>query len=376
MMKPTILFSCLLFCLGSQAQFGKKTLRAIEKQAGHLPADTLIISQMSVEVGAQRDSLFGKTTVNGLPGWGRYFVNLEGAFAPTAPVSGKYLDDEVAPFIQVGIYKIAMSSNEVSNKEYREFVNWTREHRPDQVQAVLIDTMGWMRFSLMSAPMMNYYHHHPAFDDYPLTNVSHQQAKLYLEWLTQQYNSSPKRKYKKVVFRLPTEAEWMYAYIGEESDYMATYRGYFRKENGQLTANFILYPPVSQLKLQDSTFLEATDSTLNLGWVSNHHTTSKLDTISYTLHHKSRVLTLVYLNDAFSGTMYTTPVKSYWPNSVGIYNMAGNVAEFVAEEGIVKGGHWNTTGFYLKPTSRETFLDQPSASPTRGFRWVMEVIEE
>lgn len=372
-----ILFACLLFCIKSEAQFEKKVLRNLEKMAVFLPVDTLIISTNSIVVGSNLDSLFGKTVVNGQPGWSQYGVNLDGAYHPVMLTEGSGFSYQIPPYIQHKVGGVYICQTEVSNKAYQDFVTWTHENHPEQVPSVLLDSQNWNSVGFRNSPMMDYYHHHPAFENYPLSNVSHQQAKLYLEWLTNQYNSSPARKYKKVVFRLPTEVEWMYAYLGNTSEYGATYGGNFRRPDGKITANFILYSPVTQILLQDSAYVQSSDPALQVSWSWSAFTTNKKDTFNTYRTFKPKILTFSSAGFEGSGNMdYTTPVKSYWPNGFDIYNMAGNVAEFVAEEGIVKGGHWNTTGFYLKPTSRETFLDEPSASPTRGFRWVMEVIEE
>lgn len=376
MMNQLFLISILFCSLVSSAQFDKKTLKTIEKQAVFLPVDTLIITSSSVGVGANIDSLFGKTVVNSATGWGRYHVNLEGGKPPKPIQDGTGFKREMPSYIQNKVGGNAVSRFEISNKEYRMFVDWTRQNNPTRLAHILLDTFGWKRMLGAGELFGIYYHSHPAYNDYPVVNISHEQAREYLVWLTDQYNNSPNRKYKKVLFRLPTEAEWMYAYLGKESEYMATYKGFYRKENGQLTANFVLYTPESQIKLQDSTYLLSSDTSLKMEWQSSRHTTMNYDTFSYTFTYKPEIFTLPGFSHQENWGMYTSPAKSYWPNSAGLYTMAGNVAEFVAEEGIIKGGHWNTTGYYLKPTSRETYLGNASQSPTRGFRWVMEVIEE
>ena len=75
------------------------------------------------------------------------------------------------------------------------------------------------------------------------------------------------------------------------------------------------------------------------------------------------------LNDA---SMITEPVKFYFPNDFGLYNICGNVAEMVQEKGIAKGGSWRSPGGDVQVKSRVHF-----SKPTRdiGFRFFMVLIE-
>lgn len=72
----------------------------------------------------------------------------------------------------------------------------------------------------------------------------------------------------------------------------------------------------------------------------------------------------------------TAPVFCFFPGLSGLYNMAGNVEEMVAEYGITKGGSWNDTGYYLQNTTEEIYDSSTETTPYRGFRLVMDVIEE
>src|SRR5690554_3742878 len=56
------------------------------------------------------------------------------------------------------------------------------------------------------------YHSTKKWENHPVVNITQEAAKTYCKWLTEQYNSNPEREFKKVVFRLPTEKEWLKAY--------------------------------------------------------------------------------------------------------------------------------------------------------------------
>jgi formylglycine-generating enzyme required for sulfatase activity len=76
---------------------------------------------------------------------------------------------------------------------------------------------------------------------------------------------------------------------------------------------------------------------------------------------------LTYSND-YSDV--TAPVKSYWPNAFGVYNLNGNVAEMIAEKGIALGGSWRDTGYDVRSSSETTYKEP---SPSIGFRMVLTV---
>jgi formylglycine-generating enzyme required for sulfatase activity len=71
----------------------------------------------------------------------------------------------------------------------------------------------------------------------------------------------------------------------------------------------------------------------------------------------------------------TAPVFAYGANSMGMYNLAGNVEEMVAEYGITKGGSWFDTGYYLRNDVEETYDAETETTSSRGFRIAMDVIE-
>jgi formylglycine-generating enzyme required for sulfatase activity len=69
-------------------------------------------------------------------------------------------------------------------------------------------------------------------------------------------------------------------------------------------------------------------------------------------------------------TAYTTMVESYSPNSIGLYNMNGNVAEMTCTKGEATGRSWKSTPANAKISSVETYN---AASPLVGFRPVLIV---
>ncbi|MEO1513867.1 MAG: SUMF1/EgtB/PvdO family nonheme iron enzyme [Bacteroidota bacterium] len=174
---------------------------------------------------------------------------------------------------------------------------------------------------------------HPDADNSPLQNISYEAAVLYCEWITKVYNQSDerKRKFKKVLFRLPTEAEWELAALG-----------------GRMG---VTYP-----------------------WGGAEITNAKgcyLSNINVTeLQPCKDCKNKAIAND---GGFFTVVADAYFPNDLGLYGCVGNVAEMVQEKGVSKGGSWEDRPADCQIKSRKMYSDN---SPAIGFRVFMEIIEQ
>lgn len=172
---------------------------------------------------------------------------------------------------------------------------------------------------------------HPDAATSPVQNISQDAAQRYCNWITQVYNTSDtKKKFKKVLFRLPTETEWELAASGGLKSAAYPWGGYYvRNAKGCYLCNINATEPCGDCP-------EAKD-------ISN------------------------------DGGIFTVPAETYYPNNFGLYNVAGNVSEMIQEPGKTKGGSWQDAAFFgqLKSVKMET-----APSPTIGVRVFMEVIEE
>ncbi|MBT5530424.1 MAG: SUMF1/EgtB/PvdO family nonheme iron enzyme [Cytophagia bacterium] len=237
------------------------------------------------------------------------------------------------------------SKYELSNKLYRMFeYDLLKSNQSEFFKIALIDSNVW---TSPNEPMVIYYHRHPNYNDYPVVGVSHEAAKLFCNWLTDKYNISPKRKFKKVIFRLPTESEWELAARGGRLNTVYPWGGpYLRNSKGRFLCNF--------QNIGDENIIY--DSLTNKFVVEFNNSPNKADTI-------------------ISGTLLrtTVPVTSFYNNNIGLYNIAGNVAEMVNEKGISRGGGWRSPGGDVQNESR-AFYSKPDND--LGFRIFMVVIEE
>jgi gliding motility-associated lipoprotein GldK len=196
----------------------------------------------------------------------------------------------------------------------------------------------------MGDPMMQYYYSHPAFDDYPVVGVDWFAAKYFCNWRTKlkTAHNTERELAASPNFRLPSEAEWEYAARGGRD--MATFPWggpYMRNAKGCMLANF---------------------------------KPGRGD----------------YYSDGYS---YTAPVGKYMPNEFGLYDMAGNVAEWCEDayseaavpvvwdlnpiyfkddepRKVVRGGSWKDISYYLE-TGTRNFEYQDSARAFIGFRCAM-----
>jgi gliding motility-associated lipoprotein GldK len=217
------------------------------------------------------------------------------------------------------------------------------------------DTLVWIRdFSYSyNEPHAKKYFSHPAYGAYPVVGVSWKQATAFTEWRTHYLNSYLERSKRMTEsdFRLPTEAEWEYAARGGRSQVPFPWGGpYLRNKKGCLLANF---------KPGRGNYPE-------------------------------------------DGGMYTVRADAYWPNDFGLYNMAGNVAEWTSSlyyEGaynfqhdmnpdirwnakdndpprmkrkVVRGGSWKDIGFFLQNSTRN-YEYQDTTKSYLGFRCVIDL---
>lgn len=222
-----------------------------------------------------------------------------------------------------------IKTTEVSNDEYRLFLNsLIKDGDTVLYYKSFPDTSKWNFPGSFNEPFVKYYFRHPAYNDYPVVNVTHEDAIAYCEWLTRKINE--KNKNEEVLVRLPTEKEWEWAARGGKD--FAIYpwgtesvRAKTGKNKGKMQANFVR---------RKGDYMGIAGS----------------------------------LNDAAD---ITAPVVSYWKNPYGIYNMSGNAEELIALKGVTKGGSWKDRGDFLRIDKRQ-YVD--SASPEVGFRFVVEVI--
>jgi gliding motility-associated lipoprotein GldK len=214
------------------------------------------------------------------------------------------------------------------------------------------DTLVWLSDFSYAAnePMVQGYFSHPAYRNYPVVGVTWRQARAFNVWRTR-YNDNYKESHNlahRLDYKLPNEAQFEYAARGGRIGTDYPWGGpYIKNAKGCLMANF--KPGRGN-----------------------------------------------YSDD---GGAYTVNVRSYFPNDYGLYNMAGNVAEWTAsafdesastfvhdlaptfsyeakpsdpavlKRKVVRGGSWKDVGYFLQNSTR-TYEYQDTAKSYIGFRCV------
>ncbi len=204
---------------------------------------------------------------------------------------------------------------------------------------------------------------------YPVINIPHEAAISYCNWLTEEYNNQKKRKYKKVKFRLPTIKEWQIAALG-----------YSKFQSWNLEENTVqVHVPADTNRMLGGPGKRITISTSDLSypwfnayyWRKNPQNSKHCFLGNFKVPENYTPCELPKV--AGDGYSMMGHVTSYFPNDIGLYDMVGNVAEMIDQNGKACGGSWNQLP--IECTIRSvTFYDKPKAWV--GFRVFMEVIEK
>jgi len=266
---------------------------------------------------------------------------------------------------RITVSSFYMDQYEIRNVDWREYTHWMNlvfgKTAPKLVEKTYPNGKVWREELAYNEPYIEHYFTHPAFDQYPIVGVTWEQAMDYCSWRTDRVNElalvkagiiappdfaslknetnfdniinnfifntqkylkqasyqppvgkNPKKdltgEIRKVDmsdgillvsdFRLPTEAEWEYAAYGLKAGKDGFIpEGKIYPWNGHQVRN----PSRKQLGQMMANFVRGRGDMMG---------------------------TAGSLNDRAT---ITAPVNSYYPNDFGLYNMAGNVNEWVLD---------------------------------------------
>lgn len=258
---------------------------------------------------------------------GDYFEQLEYVKIPAgmSMVNGRILS----------FHSFYMLDHEVTNGEYQQFVQQLKSNNQLSGLAIAaVDSMNWVKSCPNSGvdPYVSYYHSHPAYENYPVVNITYEAAEWYIAYLNELHKEELKKL--NMEFALPALEEWIYAAKGNTE--LAKYswgNNSLVDEKGQPCGSYF---------------------TIGDECVHYNDSLKKYEIICETSTGNPTYMMSngIYIPE-YSTTCSQLPREKhrYAANNYGLYNMSGNVAEMTAAKDTVIGGSCRDSGFDIRISS-------------------------
>jgi gliding motility-associated lipoprotein GldJ len=258
---------------------------------------------------------------------------------------------------KVTVSSFYMDETEVTNLHWLEYLYWTKRvyglDYPEIYTKALPDTLVWRQKLAFNEPYTEFYLRHPAYRDYPVVGVNWLQANDYCAWRSDRVNE----------YLLIREGlfEWFPNQVNEDhfstDAYLAGQYESGKKEDGvtDLDPN----SETRNVRIEDGLLLPRYSLPSEAEWEyaayaiigntyeeliagqkvypwngnylrnDNYKNTFYGDLAANFVRGRGDYMGVAgHLND---GADITANVYDYWPNDFGLYNMAGNVSEWVMD---------------------------------------------
>ena len=260
---------------------------------------------------------------------------------------------------RVTVSTFYMDETEVTNHFWLEYLRWLErvhgESNPEIVDRALPDTLAWREKLAYNEPLVKYYLRHPAYRDYPVVGVSWRQANEFCKWRTDRVNEgiliregllnhNPDAQRDEDHFT--TEAYLNGQYFGESdyenggvTRYNTKEERYIQLEDGLLLPDYRLPTEAeweyAALGLIGNSYGELIEERRTYPWDGHYIRNDELRSKEYGninanfVRGRGDFMGIAGDLDDFGDI--TVDVHNYAPNDYGLFNMAGNVNEWVMD---------------------------------------------